>query len=280
MSGFLYVLSNPSLPKYLKIGYTNRTLEQRLSELNNTSIPLPFQIELYCIVDDAESVERTVHAELVKKNYVKEKEFFLISPKMAVKEIKNMIASNLFFANDLGGISSSLYLTETDKSQLNEALLLSKKTKILEKKKKDEHQAWIEKKTDEFFQLVCDAYEIIEKYHNNNRDVNIISQIWDWERAYEKLGASFALQMTSAEKASMKKVWIYYNNISDDFKITELVTRRVIRKYRPKDNYTGGILLFQCVRTFPHIYLDGVEDCAFGFNPTFNGILSTFSKNK
>lgn len=279
MAGYLYVLSNPSLPKYLKVGYTNRTLEQRLTELNNTSIPLPFKIEFYCIVDDAENVERAVHAELVKKNFKKDKEFFIISPKMAVKEIKEMIESQLFFANEFGGLSSSLYFTETEKHQLHEVARLSKKAKILEKKKKDEHDAWINEKTDEFYKVTWDAYQIIKKYHNTNRDVSIISQIWDWEGAYFKLGARFALQMTSAEKVIVKKAWVYFNNISENWEITSLIQRRVIRKFRPKDNYSGGILLFMW-NDNNNLYVDGVYDMSWRFNPTFRGIMSTFPEFK
>ena len=40
----LYLLSNLSMPLWVKIGHTN-SIERRLKELYNTSTPLPFHLE-------------------------------------------------------------------------------------------------------------------------------------------------------------------------------------------------------------------------------------------
>lgn len=45
--GFIYILTNPSFPQYVKIGYT-KNLQERLKELNNsTCIPFAFRIYAY-----------------------------------------------------------------------------------------------------------------------------------------------------------------------------------------------------------------------------------------
>ncbi len=47
-TGYVYCMSNPSMPGLLKIGMTERTPDIRLGEANmsNTWIPTPFELEL------------------------------------------------------------------------------------------------------------------------------------------------------------------------------------------------------------------------------------------
>jgi len=85
---FVYLLSNSSLPEWVKIGRTNN-LERRLKELYNTSIPTPFKLEqsiktvnLY----KAKIVETSIHTLidnlnplLRKETEAKNREFFKIS---------------------------------------------------------------------------------------------------------------------------------------------------------------------------------------------------------
>ena len=43
MSGIVYILTNEAMEGLIKIGKTNTSVEQRIKELDNTSLPLPFQ---------------------------------------------------------------------------------------------------------------------------------------------------------------------------------------------------------------------------------------------
>ena len=43
MSEIVYVLTNESMEGLVKIGRTSTGVEQRIRELDNTSVPLPFQ---------------------------------------------------------------------------------------------------------------------------------------------------------------------------------------------------------------------------------------------
>jgi hypothetical protein len=61
--GYVYVMSNVSMPGLLKIGYTERPIEERLQEANqpNTWIPTPFSLELSKFVDQPQKKEATLH---------------------------------------------------------------------------------------------------------------------------------------------------------------------------------------------------------------------------
>ncbi|MGI2030406.1 GIY-YIG nuclease family protein [Endozoicomonas acroporae] len=71
-SGYVYILSNPSMYGLLKIGYTTRTPQERVRDLNSTGVPCPFVIEYYDFFDDAYVVEGEIHTKLKKHHYGKE----------------------------------------------------------------------------------------------------------------------------------------------------------------------------------------------------------------
>ena len=60
-NGVIYVLTNPSFPEYVKIGYADN-LEKRLSELNRSEC-LPFAFRAYCVYETKERLkDKDVHA--------------------------------------------------------------------------------------------------------------------------------------------------------------------------------------------------------------------------
>jgi hypothetical protein len=67
--GFLYVLSNKSMPGIVKIGVTTGRVEKRAKELSRpTGVPQPFVIECYFPVYDVpRRVERFVHDQLTRR---------------------------------------------------------------------------------------------------------------------------------------------------------------------------------------------------------------------
>ncbi len=58
--GVVYVLVNEAFDGYVKIGKTYN-LEQRLRQLDNTSVPLPFRCVYAVQVADMDMVERLAH---------------------------------------------------------------------------------------------------------------------------------------------------------------------------------------------------------------------------
>ena len=61
---FVYILINEAMPGYIKIGRTSTSVEQRMKELDKTSVPLPFQCYYAARVEDDQTLERTLHAAL------------------------------------------------------------------------------------------------------------------------------------------------------------------------------------------------------------------------
>tara|TARA_B110000503_G_scaffold5959_1_gene8187 strand:+ start:877 stop:1506 length:630 start_codon:yes stop_codon:yes gene_type:complete len=88
MNNIIYILLNESMPDLVKIGRTNRTIEQRIKELDNTSVPLPFQCFYAAEVNNAELVERRIHKVFSDKRLRGSREFFRLAPDQAVQAIK------------------------------------------------------------------------------------------------------------------------------------------------------------------------------------------------
>lgn len=87
--GYIYVLSNPSLPNKYKIGVTTRSINSRLKELNNTSIPTPFKCEFYLYVKYPFRVEKQIHNYFSKYRINKNREFFDVNLDVIIKKIRN-----------------------------------------------------------------------------------------------------------------------------------------------------------------------------------------------
>ena len=77
--GIIYILTNESMPGYIKIGKT-QNLKQRLANIDNTSIPLPFEIHSAFEFENYGSVERTIHSAFDFCRVNPKREFFEIDP--------------------------------------------------------------------------------------------------------------------------------------------------------------------------------------------------------
>lgn len=72
----VYILTNESMPGYIKIGRTETSVAQRMSELDKTSVPLPFQCFYAARVDDFAKVERALHTAFGDARVRPSREFF------------------------------------------------------------------------------------------------------------------------------------------------------------------------------------------------------------
>jgi hypothetical protein len=90
--GFVYVLSTRDQPDLLKIGYTERPIEQRVAEINRaTGVVVPFGARGVWRVRDARSMESQVHQALAEHRVRSDREFFNVSYREASKKISSLI---------------------------------------------------------------------------------------------------------------------------------------------------------------------------------------------
>jgi hypothetical protein len=62
---WVYVLSNPTTPGLLKIGYTTQTPDERAKQISNaTGVALPYKVEWAFKCFDGEQLEGEVHRKL------------------------------------------------------------------------------------------------------------------------------------------------------------------------------------------------------------------------
>lgn len=101
--GYIYVLSNPSHPGLLKIGFTSNSVKERAVELSSTGVPLPFDVEFYHLSDEVEAVEKLIHAELKELRPNASREFFQVKLEKAIEVIEKHVRRPLdrFLRNPL-----------------------------------------------------------------------------------------------------------------------------------------------------------------------------------
>jgi hypothetical protein len=62
MTGYIYILSNVSMPNLIKIGCTTRSPEERKRELSkSTGIPVDFEIEYEIYSTNIKAIEEETH---------------------------------------------------------------------------------------------------------------------------------------------------------------------------------------------------------------------------
>jgi len=91
---WVYVLSNPSQPGILKIGYTSSTPEERARQLSNaTGVALPYEVEFAYSCWNGLELEKDIHERLNEYRLTKQREFFQVDLE-EVKEIIEEIGKN------------------------------------------------------------------------------------------------------------------------------------------------------------------------------------------
>ncbi len=94
--GIVYILSNPSMEGYLKIGKTHGNSAQdvitRMRQLDDTPVPLPFDCEYAAVVENYERVERAMHTAFGENRVRPGREFFEGIPPFRVKAMLELLA--------------------------------------------------------------------------------------------------------------------------------------------------------------------------------------------
>lgn len=79
------------MPGLVKIGKTTNTPSQRMSELQSTGVPTPFELEFSITVNDCHKAERLAHTFLGRYRVSSNREFFRTTPKIAIEKILEVI---------------------------------------------------------------------------------------------------------------------------------------------------------------------------------------------
>lgn len=100
-AGIVYILTNEAMPGYVKIGLTRQNdVGERVRQLDNTSVPVPFECYFAAAVPDCAKMERTLHFVFGEKRARRNREFFTIDPDLA-KAIIELVADKTVDVTDV-----------------------------------------------------------------------------------------------------------------------------------------------------------------------------------
>lgn len=123
--GYVYVLTNESMPGLLKIGRTIRCVDGRANELYQTGVPTPFKVIFSILSPDCEALEDLAHKKFAKFRVNPAREFFSASASDVLDYLQDevryqveclvdeflpdhvIVDPDLFV--DLGGLKTSFY---------------------------------------------------------------------------------------------------------------------------------------------------------------------------
>lgn len=85
----VYVITNPAMPNLVKIGRTSQEeAGARIAQLYTTGVPVPFNLEYACRVQNSEEVEKALHIAFGPSRVNPKREFFSIAPEQAIAILK------------------------------------------------------------------------------------------------------------------------------------------------------------------------------------------------
>lgn len=93
-AGYVYILTNPSFKEdWVKIGKSSRPVDIRSKELDNTAVPLPFEIYATLKTAKYNEVEKLIHKTIDRLTDLRirqNREFFNVAPAKALDILKDI----------------------------------------------------------------------------------------------------------------------------------------------------------------------------------------------
>lgn len=97
--GIVYILSNPAMGSYVKIGCTggdsSKAVITRMKSLDTTEVPLSFRCEYAAVVENYEQVEKGLHTAFGDNRVREKREFFDIAPHRVAAVLKLLEVQNV-----------------------------------------------------------------------------------------------------------------------------------------------------------------------------------------
>ena len=107
--GWIYILSNPSMPNLVKIGFSSKDPELRMKELDGTGIPTPFEVIYWALVDEPYATEQSLHSHLNAHRLSQQREFFKLSEVDSVALVTQFIKQkNIKISLELNKIQAEI----------------------------------------------------------------------------------------------------------------------------------------------------------------------------
>lgn len=106
-NGYVYILSNESMPGIVKIGKSKHGGRHRAEQLYNTGVPTPFYLEFEIYCEDAGYIESASHDALDKSRVSEAREFFRCSVTDAIAAV----SGEFLCLHDLSVVSSDFDVT-------------------------------------------------------------------------------------------------------------------------------------------------------------------------
>ena len=101
MNQIIYILTNQSMPEYVKIGFTHGDVNERIKQLDRTGTPLPFEVYYAATVGNAEKEEKWLHSIFADRRARDSREFFKMNPEYATLALKRVEIKEAKIASEL-----------------------------------------------------------------------------------------------------------------------------------------------------------------------------------
>lgn len=183
MAGFVYILSNPSMPRLLKIGKSDRDpSEFRASELYTTGVPEPFKVEYFALVRDHHVAERVVHSRLDGSRPNAGREFFRVGVEEAIiliRQCAEIQFEKVFFKTE-SEITREKLKREQEKIERQNRMRQEEiarqeeaaRKRLAESKAAEERERWSE---------ACSAAQmLVDESRRNFASRNATSNVWKY----------------------------------------------------------------------------------------------------
>lgn len=109
--GYVYILSNPCMPGLVKIGRSIHGGSRRASQLYQTGVAAPFNLEFELYGDDFEETERRAHEILKDYRESEARGFFRVDTGTAIEAVMSAFSTYQEFAvvdSDMAGVAVDL----------------------------------------------------------------------------------------------------------------------------------------------------------------------------
>jgi hypothetical protein len=113
-SGYVYVLSNPAMPGFVKVGRSIHGGHSRGRSLYQTGVPAPYVLEFEIYAKDHEWLEAQAHKSLRFNRANPDREFFKCPPNDAIEEIIAIYSEWLCSSNQAPSAREAVRLPEPE----------------------------------------------------------------------------------------------------------------------------------------------------------------------